>query len=236
VRGGQRIAAPERFMAEGSSCRCSRRGTLYDVLQVSPWCEPDVIQAAYRALARTRHPDVNRDSDAEDQMRRLNIAYQVLSDPARRSRYDEELILEKARPVTARATPAPGVGYAPPPPPPPPAGTASMGAQGGTWAGPVVTSGAVGGYQAAIFDTRTDVVLPRSALYASVVIFTAILALVSWLIIDALTARPFSPTRGPGTFRQDVWSDRPQPGAWFLGGAGADSDPGLSRAGERWNR
>jgi hypothetical protein len=222
-------------MAEGSSCRCGRRGTLYDVLQVSPWCEPDVIQAAYRALARTRHPDVNRDPDAEDQMRRLNVAYQMLSDPSRRARYDEELILEKARPAAARPTPAPGPVYTPPPPSPP-AGTASMGAQGGIWAGPVVTSAGRGGYQAAIFDTRTDVVLPRSALYASVVIFTAILALVSWLVIDALTARPFSPMRGQGTPRQDVWSDRPSPGAWFLEGAGGESDPGLSRAGERWNR
>src|ERR1700752_1294411 len=97
-------------MREGLACRCGR-GTLYDVLQVSPWCEPEVIQAAYRALARTRHPDVNRDADAEDQMRRLNVAYQTLSDPARRARYDEELALEAARPVvTARpaAAPTPG--------------------------------------------------------------------------------------------------------------------------------
>src|SRR5690349_19735492 len=85
-------------MPESLICRCSR-GTLYDVLQVSPWCEPEVIQAAYRALARSRHPDVNRDSDAEDQMRRLNAAYHVLSDPLRRARYDEELALEAAGPI-----------------------------------------------------------------------------------------------------------------------------------------
>src|SRR5215212_4341025 len=93
-------------MREGLACRCGR-GTLYDVLQVSPWCEQEVILAAYRALARTRHPDVNRSADAEEQMRRLNIAYQTLSDPARRVRYDEELALEVARPVVARPTPAP---------------------------------------------------------------------------------------------------------------------------------
>src|SRR5436305_13028361 len=86
-------------------CRCGR-GTLYDVLQVSPWCEPEVIQAAYRALARTRHPDVNRDADAEEQMRRLNVAYQTLNDPMRRTRYDEELALEAARPARLRAAPA----------------------------------------------------------------------------------------------------------------------------------
>src|SRR4051794_12964506 len=54
------VMPSEYVMIEGGPCRCGR-GTLYDVLQVSPWCEPDVIQAAYRALARTRHPDVNRD-------------------------------------------------------------------------------------------------------------------------------------------------------------------------------
>ncbi len=218
-------------MAEGSTCRCSRRGTLYDVLQVSPWCEPDVIQAAYRALARTRHPDVNRDPDAEDQMRRLNVAYQLLSDPARRSRYDEELILEKARPVTARPTPAPGT-VAAPPPPPSPAASSPMGARG-TWAAPAAATTL--GYQPAIFDTRTDVVLPRSALYASVIIFTAILALVSWLVIDMMTDRPFSPMRTQRT-QQQMSTDRPVPGAWVFDSAGAESDPGLSRAGERWNR
>src|SRR5690348_12860270 len=93
-------------MRETAVCRCGR-GTLYDVLQVSAWCEPEVIQAAYRALARTRHPDVNREPDAEEQMRRLNVAYQTLSDPVRRMRYDEELALEVARPISPRPAPAP---------------------------------------------------------------------------------------------------------------------------------
>src|SRR3954447_2318959 len=107
-------------MRDTGICRCGR-GTLYDVLQVSPWCEPEVIQAAYRALARTRHPDVNRDPDAEDQMRRLNVAYQTLSDPTRRMRYDEELALEAARPISARPAPAPvdpESHWTPPPPTP----------------------------------------------------------------------------------------------------------------------
>src|SRR5688572_32680348 len=99
-------------MREGLACRCGR-GTLYDVLQVSPWCEPEVIHAAFRALARTRHPDVNRDSDAEEQMRRLNVAYQTLSDPGRRARYDEELALEAAaRPAVARPAPEPAAATA----------------------------------------------------------------------------------------------------------------------------
>src|SRR3954471_25033028 len=90
-----RPLSPERSMAESWICRCSR-GTLYDVLQVSPWCEPEVIQAAYRALARSRHPDCTRDLDAETQMRRLTAPRHGLSDPLRRARYDEELAREAA--------------------------------------------------------------------------------------------------------------------------------------------
>src|SRR5258708_3863538 len=66
----------------------SRRVNLYEVLQVSPRAGQEVIQAAYRALARTYHPDVNDAPDAARQMRQLNAAYGVLSDPERRARYD----------------------------------------------------------------------------------------------------------------------------------------------------
>jgi curved DNA-binding protein CbpA len=61
---------------------------LYDLLQVSPGAAPEVIHAAYRALARQCHPDVSGDPEAPKAMRRLNAAYQVLSNPARRARYD----------------------------------------------------------------------------------------------------------------------------------------------------
>jgi curved DNA-binding protein CbpA len=72
---------------------------LYDVLQVSPGATPDVIHAAYRVLARRVHPDVSTDPEAPRAMRRLNAAYQVLGDPARRARYDALL----ARRAPARA-------------------------------------------------------------------------------------------------------------------------------------
>src|SRR5206468_204593 len=48
------------------------------------------IQAAYRALARTHHPDTNPDPSAADRMRQLNAAYAVLSDPRRRAVYDAQ--------------------------------------------------------------------------------------------------------------------------------------------------
>jgi hypothetical protein len=75
-------------MATHADTISDRRINLYEVLQVSPKAGPEVIQAAYRALARTYHPDRNASPDAARQMRQLNAAYGVLSDPERRARYD----------------------------------------------------------------------------------------------------------------------------------------------------
>ena len=62
--------------------------SLYEILQVSSKASPEVIQAAYRVLARTYHPDVSTASDAEERTRRLNAAHAILSDPGRRAVYD----------------------------------------------------------------------------------------------------------------------------------------------------
>lgn len=61
----------------------------YEILQVHPSAEPEVIKAAYRKLAQKYHPDRNPSSQANSYMKRLNLAYEVLSDPARRARYDK---------------------------------------------------------------------------------------------------------------------------------------------------
>jgi hypothetical protein len=61
---------------------------MYRVLQVHPSAEPEVIEAAYRRLARKYHPDVNPDPGAAVRMRELSAAYDVLRDPARRAEYD----------------------------------------------------------------------------------------------------------------------------------------------------
>lgn len=65
--------------------------TYYDVLQVSPRAEPSVLLAAYRALARANHPDLNRSPAAAASMRALNEAFEVLGDPRRRTLYDLSL-------------------------------------------------------------------------------------------------------------------------------------------------
>lgn len=58
----------------------------YLTLQVVPEADDEVIRAAYRVLARLYHPDMPTGS--EWQMRRLNDAWAVLRDPARRRMYD----------------------------------------------------------------------------------------------------------------------------------------------------
>ena len=63
---------------------------LYAVLQVHDSAEPEVIEVAYRRLARKYHPDVNASPDATEIMQRLNDAYAVLSDPQKRSTYDHQ--------------------------------------------------------------------------------------------------------------------------------------------------
>jgi curved DNA-binding protein CbpA len=60
----------------------------YTVLQVKPTASADEIHRAYRMLALQYHPDRNSAPDAAVIMARLNEAYSVLSEPARRRQYD----------------------------------------------------------------------------------------------------------------------------------------------------
>jgi curved DNA-binding protein len=64
------------------------RRDFYEVLGVPRTATQDEIQRAYRKLARTYHPDVNKDPDAENRFKEIAEAYDVLSDPDTRRRYD----------------------------------------------------------------------------------------------------------------------------------------------------
>ena len=61
----------------------------YEDLGVARDAGQDEIQRAYRKLARTYHPDVNKDPGAEERFKEISEAYDVLSDPATRLKYDQ---------------------------------------------------------------------------------------------------------------------------------------------------
>jgi curved DNA-binding protein len=60
----------------------------YRILGVPRDASQDEIQQAYRRLARAHHPDVNHDPGAEERFKDVSEAYDVLSDPQTRRRYD----------------------------------------------------------------------------------------------------------------------------------------------------
>ncbi len=62
----------------------------YDVLGIDKSSNQDAIKKAYRKLARKHHPDVNPDDKESGELfKKISEAYQVLSDPAKRKKYDQ---------------------------------------------------------------------------------------------------------------------------------------------------
>ena len=92
--------------------------SLYAVLNVAPDADPAVIEAAYKALIKKYHPDMLAGAPGGDLRRasEINEAFQVLRDPDRRARYDQD---ERARQDAFRRAAAAASGpviYHPPPP------------------------------------------------------------------------------------------------------------------------
>ena len=60
----------------------------YEILGVSRDAGKEDIKRAYRRLARKYHPDVNKEPGAEEYFKEINRAYEILSEPETRNRYD----------------------------------------------------------------------------------------------------------------------------------------------------
>src|SRR5262245_22859994 len=65
--------------------------TLYHVLGLPQGASHEQVKAAFRALARRFHPDVNAGSDAERRFKEVSQAYETLADPGARQAYDRAL-------------------------------------------------------------------------------------------------------------------------------------------------
>lgn len=67
----------------------------YDILQVNKNASPEIVEKAYKILVKKYHPDLQTSENkhqAEEILKEINEAYDVLSDPQKRQEFDESLI------------------------------------------------------------------------------------------------------------------------------------------------
>jgi DnaJ-class molecular chaperone len=72
----------------------------YQILQIHPSAVPEVVEAAYRALAMLHHPDLSKQDDAVSAMAELNWAYTTLRDPDQRAAYDRTRVAITVAPAS----------------------------------------------------------------------------------------------------------------------------------------
>ncbi len=66
----------------------------YDILQINQNASPEIIEKAYKTLAKKYHPDLQEESnkkEAEEILKEINEAYEVLSNPDKKALYDQDL-------------------------------------------------------------------------------------------------------------------------------------------------
>lgn len=69
----------------------------YEILEVNETASQEVIERVYKLLAKKYHPDMNLDNpkEAEEKFKEVTTAYETLSNPDKRKKYDEELAYER---------------------------------------------------------------------------------------------------------------------------------------------
>lgn len=95
--GGWNLILPLAILTTwfGDESRPDEMPSLYAVLGCKPKATAEEIKKAYRLAARTWHPDVNKDPDAQEQFIRIQAAYETLSDGQQRRKYDAGLSFER---------------------------------------------------------------------------------------------------------------------------------------------
>ena len=66
----------------------------YEILQINQNASPEIIEKAYKTLAKKYHPDLQEESNkkqAEEILKEINEAYEILSDPNKKTLYDQNL-------------------------------------------------------------------------------------------------------------------------------------------------
>lgn len=66
----------------------------YEILEISKNASPEIVEKAYKTLAKKYHPDLQKNSlkkDSEEKLKQINEAYEVLSDTTKRKNYDAML-------------------------------------------------------------------------------------------------------------------------------------------------
>ncbi len=118
--GTWKLIFPEAVLRDWFDAVPQRPGelpTLYAVLAIKPVATPEEIKKAHRRLALQWHPDRCKDNDAAEQFKIIQSAYEVLSDPLKRRKYEAGLTLEASLRQPARrpysVIPDPN-GYRPP--------------------------------------------------------------------------------------------------------------------------
>ena len=87
----------------------------YQILQVAPSAEQEVLHAAFRALAMKYHPDRDSSARAARRMMELNQAYAMLREPELRAQHDKSRRTARV-PFDAAMVPPMNGGFAAPPP------------------------------------------------------------------------------------------------------------------------